>query len=91
MEMFGKRLEALDRDGKLCYLLGMITRKISLLTLGFGLCCLFLTGCQTSRHEAGGASSQAGVAYHSTSSDVLNGQGTAADDYRNVLAYPGRF
>jgi hypothetical protein len=89
--MFGKDAEAIDRAEELCYLLGMLTNKISLLVVGLALCCLFMTGCQSSLHQAGGAPPRAGMAFNPTSRDVQNGQWTAADDYRNALAYPGRF
>jgi hypothetical protein len=87
-----KDWETIDRDGEACYLLAMLRKKISLFMLGLGVCCLFFTtGCQTSRYQAGGAPSNAGMAYSPTSVELLNGQGTATDDYRNMLAYPGRF
>jgi outer membrane protein assembly factor BamD (BamD/ComL family) len=69
----------------------MLTKKISLFVLGAAFCCLFVTGCQTSRYQAGEAPSYAGATYDSALSGLQNGQGTAADDYRKVLEYPGRF
>ena len=69
----------------------MLTKKISLLMVGLGLSCLFFTGCQTSRYQAGGAPSQAGVGENPISVEVQNGRGTAADDYRYVLASPGLY
>ena len=59
--------------------------------VGMGFSCLFFTGCQTSRYQAGGAPSQAGVAENLISIEVQNGRGTAADDYRYVLASPGLY